>query len=78
MFCLLIVEEAKAQTECSDLAACNYDALSDSDTNCNYCSCAIDSTLFYGLEVVEHAPGMYTCKILKDDEVLLTTPVLKR
>ena len=24
------------------------------------------------------APGMYTCKILKDDEVLLTTPVLMR
>ena len=29
-------------------------------------------------EVLGLAPGMYTCKILKDDEVLLTTPVLKR
>jgi len=24
------------------------------------------------------APGMYTCKIFKGDEVLLTAPVLKR
>ena len=29
-------------------------------------------------EVPGLAPGMYTCKILKDDAVLLTTPVLKR
>ena len=29
-------------------------------------------------EVLGLAPGVYTCKILKDDEVLLTTPVLKR
>ena len=29
-------------------------------------------------EVLGLAPGMYTCKILKDDEVLLTMPLLKR
>ena len=29
-------------------------------------------------EVLALAPGMYTCKILKDDEVLLTMPLLKR
>jgi len=29
-------------------------------------------------EVPGLAPGIYTCKILKDDAVLLTTPVLKR
>jgi len=36
------------------------------------------NNVLLGNGVQASAPGMYTCKILKDDEVLLTTPVLKR
>ena len=67
MICLLGCSAVLAQVDCSDPAACNYDSSSDSVTDCDYCSCALDSTLFYGLEVVQHAvdiiDGMTTYRV---------------
>ena len=41
---------------CTDSGACNFDVTANQeDGSCEYCSCTIDSSLFYSLVIEEHA-----------------------
>ena len=55
---LPVLSMGQNSLECSDPLACNYDAASESEQDCQYCGCELDSTLAFTLEVEIFAEGL--------------------